>query len=1075
MTPAFRFAILAAALFCAGPAGALEFGSGPAPIAYEPGAPFALDAGAVIQIDGVYDGAGETRLYLIADDEWAPEEAQRCVTEFTIAPGAFSVSAPIAECLAGDGGALDVSDLKRLLLIGWDDENTRISRFGTSDAPNGSEPAAPDAAAAAGLDFGSGGAPISYEPGAPFSLSDDATVHIEGAYNGAGETRLYLVADDEWAPEDGQRCVVEFILAPGPFSVSAPLAGCVAEDGGAIDVADLKRLILFGWDDANTVIRRFGTGAAAPEAPNAETADARDRPEAAPRDFGGGRAPLARNFDRPVDLSAYDEIVIEGEITSDSGVPIVLRIDDGASSGYGSRYNLEIELPAGPFRLRAPLGGLRSPSGRLVNPRDIRLVHFWVFNDDAVINVTRFEARQAPRLPMGAVGYSFGHPDASVPPSFERIGPSDPRLSGEIVAVARPTPDPLVANGLRGVDTVRLADIAPGDYRVTVWSEDPGEWEWLPHPVRRVIRVNGVDLRREETTPQRWIAERYLAGLTREHGPDDDAYSAYGAWRGEARSADIAVGADGLLVELGGDGVEAHYISAILIEPAGQDAARQAVEETRAEWYREYWRLDPNWAAEAIADASTAARVTLARNGAYWLTDAEGGEIKAVHAVAAPGTGLRVTIEAMGSEYESDATARIVAPRLGETRLEGMLWTGQWRLERRKPEETLLSLADNTLLPTGAAPIFSDRPRRYEIWFETPADAAPGLYVGALEIETALGLVSAPIEIEILDVALPEAAEPAGFYLTEPPHLTWFAAEPLDRQRQAACDVRWMTRFDLLGTAPSIRPPRPGNSVATTLDLRLANDLGLTPPWLGYNPIRPLQFDYQPADGAALIAAVERELTAAGAAHPAWSVADELSNPGDSAHEVFWPWVDALRAAAPGITLAGHLNNPADRQYLSAFDVVVINEGFGLDPSFSRDLAARGLDVWYYNTWSPRVTAGYWLWATDASRYVQWHARMPTADPFDPIDGREGDVQALLPSAEICPDQPAVNRDFLRLAEGVVDQRWLLWLDQQTGPEAEALRLRLHERAENDGWAATRAGGDAEMIRIRAAIMSLAQ
>lgn len=946
--------------------------------------------------------------------------------------------------------------------------------------------AAPSPSAA--LNFGEGALPIAYEPGAFITLTPGERIVIEGVYDGERATQIILRVDDAWAPTDAGRFEIGFAVEPGPFAVDIGIDEIVGADGAPLDMSEITRVVLFGWDDAGTTITRFETiaGSPAPSPDAGDTAAAGEKtrrprpaperepaPEPAAYDFGVGRAPLEGEVSGALDLSSYDEILIEGVAETDGGLWIVLRIDDGESSGYGSRYNLELELTEGPFRLRAPLGGLKTPSGRLIDPSDIRLVHFWPFHDDdAVIEVTRFEARSAPRLPNGAIGYAFGHPEAALPAGFERIGPTDPRVFGEPYAVARPTPDPLVANGLRGVREVRLPDVPPGRYRVTVWAEDPGEWEHLPHPLRRVIIANGVDLRRDALGADQWIAQRYLRGLEREHTPADDAYTAYGAYRGEPSSAAVEVGADGLTIVLGGDSHAASYISAVLVEPAGSDAAEAAVEAARAEWYRQFWRLDPAWREDAAADAPGAATLRI-DGAAASLTGPDGAKITGLSVVTAPGAGARVTLSA-ASDVAFPATARIVAPSDGAETLDGMLWTGRWRLDRRRPEDTLLSLSDNTLLPTGAASIGPDYPRRYEMWFEPPADARPGVYTGAIEITTPAGVFTIPIDVVVLDVALPDAADPAGFYLVEAPHLTWFAGEPLRRQRQAACDVRLMTRFGLHGSAPAVRPPQPTNILATTLDLRLAQDLGLTPPWLAYNPVRPLQFDFAPEDGAALIGAVEAELRAAGAATPAWSVADELSNPGDTAHEVFRPWVEAIRAAAPGVLLAGHLNNPDDRQYLDAFDVAVVNEGFGLDADVLEDLADRGIDVWLYNTWEPRVTAGYWLWATDAERYVQWHARMPTADPFDPIDGREGDVMAILPMAEICAPQPALHRDFLRLAEGVVDQRWLLWLDAQDTDDAAALRARLRDWSE-DGWRAAVAAGDAEMARIRAAIIALAQ
>jgi len=120
--------------------------------------------------------------------------------------------------------------------------------------------------------------------------------------------------------------------------------------------------------------------------------------------------------------------------------------------------------------------------------------------------------------------------------------------------------------------------------------------------------------------------------------------------------------------------------------------------------------------------------------------------------------------------------------------------------------------------------------------------------------------------------------------------------------------------------------------------------------------------------------------------------------------------------------------------------VVIINSGFGIDRSTIKRVESSGRQDWLYNTGdSVRVSAGLWLWRTDASRYVQWHGRMPTADPFDPLDGREADFQMLYPTREVCPAQSDINADLLRMAEGVVDQRWLLWLAQRTDPASQNL------------------------------------
>lgn len=244
-------------------------------------------------------------------------------------------------------------------------------------------------------------------------------------------------------------------------------------------------------------------------------------------------------------------------------------------------------------------------------------------------------------------------------------------------------------------------------------------------------------------------------------------------------------------------------------------------------------------------------------------------------------------------------------------------------------------------------------------------------------------------------------------------------------------------------------------------------------PWLAYAPAKRLLAEQGIEKSAEAIARLEREMTAAGAKPPVWSVADEPSNP-DNHETRLRAWIEAIRAAAPTARLAGHLNTPADRRLLGLFDVALVNDGYGLEAASVAEAAASGREAWLYNTGHMRAAAGLWLWATAARRYVQWHARMPTADAFDPTDGREGDVQMLFPETAICPAVPAIHRDLLEMADGVVDQRWLLWLEAQKTAATEALLRRI--RTDSAGsWGKASGLGPAGLQGLRESIIELAR
>ena len=779
------------------------------------------------------------------------------------------------------------------------------------------------------------------------------------------------------------------------------------------------------------------------------------------RDLGAGSLPVQIVDSGQLTFEADDELHIEGAVKAANPVVVVLRIDDAQSTNYASRVNSERTLPPGPFRWTIAVKGLRTTDGRTLDYRQLKRMMVFLAAGEGSVTLNRFETAQALKLPAGTKGYALGAETAELPAGFERIAPGDPRVAGaNIVAVHRPAPDPLVASGLRGIERLTLP-CTNQQALVTIWTEDPGEWELLPHPLERRIRINGLAVVGERRTPDTWVQQRYLHGLGYEHGPQDDAWTAYGRLRGEVRSAEVTCGPEGVVIELAGSTAEALFLSAVLIEPAGSAPGLGQVEKLRADWYRSNWPV--------VTPARTQSPfelVTLRDNGA-----APAGVT--LQASAAPDSGAHLVVRVVSSVTIVNPNVALQQPSRENVKLTGMVWAGQMRLERQSAGDTVLTLGDNMLsnAPEGL-PLKAGQPRKYEIWIDVPAATPPGVYNGGLLVGEIGRESLVPIEIEVLAVKLPPARKPAGFYLDEAPHLTWFEGMAADRDRQAACDMAFLARLGLNGSAPPLATPEnvPGVFEA---DMKRAMEAGVAPGWLAYAPARRLLERHGVDGSAAIIGRVERDLRDAGITPPAWSVADEPSNP-DQAQQQLHDWIAAIRAHAPGARIAGHLNTPKDRALVGAFDTVLLNNGYGLDPATLADAQARGADVWLYNTDRPRVSAGLWLWITSASRYVQWHARMPTGDPFDPIDGREGDVQAFLPGRTVCPAVPSIDRAMLEMADGVNDQRWLSWLSDANTKSARLLRGKLLSQMPSS-WAAAAMLNTSGLDDIRKAIVDLAR
>jgi hypothetical protein len=330
-----------------------------------------------------------------------------------------------------------------------------------------------------------------------------------------------------------------------------------------------------------------------------------------------------------------------------------------------------------------------------------------------------------------------------------------------------------------------------------------------------------------------------------------------------------------------------------------------------------------------------------------------------------------------------------------------------------------------------------------------------------------------PIEIDVLKIKLPPLQKPVGFYLAHAAHLSWRGATRLDRERQAKCDLDLFAKLGLNGTAPPISVPLRDGLEIFTAETQAAKAAGVAPGWLLYDPLRGLREALGDERAARIGASAVADMKRLGLPLPVFTAADEPGNP-EQFTKGLQSWMRALRKASPDFKLAGHLNNPGDAALVGLFDVAIINSGFGLDFATIDGVASTGKSVWIYNTFEPRLTAGFWLSYSRAERYVQWHARMPTADPYDPLDGREVDVQVIYPNEATCAAMPDIHRDLLRLADGAVDQRWLLWLQARNEPEAKQLAQNMRRRL-GTTWSGAIRLTDKDIAAMRAEIVAFAR
>jgi hypothetical protein len=319
-------------------------------------------------------------------------------------------------------------------------------------------------------------------------------------------------------------------------------------------------------------------------------------------------------------------------------------------------------------------------------------------------------------------------------------------------------------------------------------------------------------------------------------------------------------------------------------------------------------------------------------------------------------------------------------------------------------------------------------PREITALVSIPAGTPPG----ERRLRLQAGGAMAEARLVILPLQRPAPAQRVGVFLDVAPHLA-----PARAAEQSVCDLETLRGLGLDLIAPPLATPP--DHAALLADLRAAT-ARFAAPIIAYAPLRRLEMHLGPRDAAAALVAAERAIAAAGLPQPVWVVADEPSGAGMA--DRVRALVVALREAGSEARLAGHLNDPSDAALLPLLHLATVNQRYGADAGDIARMRAAGVRPFLYNMPRLRLAAGFYLWRSGAEGLLQWHARMPTADAFDPTDGREGDVQFLWPTPGVCTP-PDLDADLLELVAGQEDLRWLAWLETAPGEEAAALRRRL--------------------------------
>ncbi|WP_420867013.1 hypothetical protein [Aeromonas sobria] len=760
----------------------------------------------------------------------------------------------------------------------------------------------------------------------------------------------------------------------------------------------------------------------------------------------------------PWPVGSDDELVIEGHNPDTQPQTLILRVDDKASVNYRSRVNQERMVAPGPFTLRFALSDWRTSQPRPLALDEITKIYLFMADDAPPLTIKRWFWEPGLTLPEGTIALDLGAASAPRFTGFEALSPGDPRLLGHPTPVLRPSGDALVRDGLRNLDGVRL-EVAKGRYQLTLWLDDPGEWEYLPHPFERSVLVNGEPIWAEQWQPQTWLTQRYLAGQSREALPNPDPWQLFGARQGGPVHVTLNHPGGPLTITLVGHTPDAKYLAGLLLAPYPAPASQAAtpsgdkghamhsdtpargladatdrVLTKQRQLFLEKWTLAPYPQLTPAKQLS----LTPIRDAAATLSVIPAAPEQALKLAAQPQLATRggqLLLEfAIHAASDDPAPLLVIQPpEQAGSRLTLTPYYGQWHLVRPQASGTLLAPSDQELVEGVAGlTLRAGVPRRLVLQVTIPRDAPAGRYQGNIQLLSQQQLVQLPLTIEVLPLTLPAASKPVGIYVEAPPYLNWLSPNPEALQQQIAtasrCDLQRLAKLGINGLSPAL----PQDEAGMRDIMGEAAGLGFVPPLLAYTPLK--RWGGDPASQLEQWQSRQQALTASGLPPLAWSLFDE---PDLATLPAITTLAREMKRRDPAVIRAGHFNHPAQVALLEEVEIALINAGFGADKADVERVRQHKVTPWFYNLGTPRA-AGFYLWQSGAEGYLQWHGRMPTALPYDPTDGRESDFMLLGPQA--C-EAHRLSHDLLLLQQAIEDLRWLAWLEQEARYQVEAALL----------------------------------
>ena len=690
-----------------------------------------------------------------------------------------------------------------------------------------------------------------------------------------------------------------------------------------------------------------------------------------------------------------------------------------------------------------------------------QMIIFNTGSSDA-LSITEASISPPPSRPGQVLALDFGKDNSPVFPGFERVQIGDKRLKGNFLARFRPSGDPLIQDGIEGVSSFSMP-WENGQWKLSLWLQEQGEWEYLPYFLQRKVTAENQVVIDEKRTDSAWIQDIYLAGARKEALIDGDLWELTGKRRSAPVSKVITIADNKLDIKWYGNR-SARFIAAMTLEPVNSRFAEE-IEKIRKERFLQQW---------PVKKTATARKNTLQLSDSSLQPARKTGDSNLYS--AAKGTLLNLSFTINSPENDNSPIIAATSPRHESgKKLHIKTRYGHWRYERPQPNATSLVIDDSFLRSDlFNMTLSSSLPRTVYLQVEIPGEAEPGIYTGSLQLFSKGALRVVDYAIEVLPLKLPEIVQSVGLYLEPAPYYQWFEGFRKRTPAATACDLSLLASMGFTTVAPAFATPANADSrkqfINQLQQLRLFGFEGDT---LAYAPLKRLLVAQSHNEAMKSLIALKTAVKSSLLQLPYWSVYDE---PRPDQFSAIRSTANALHAQSLDMQTAGHLNNPAQHDLVPFSDLLIMNHGYGVSQETVSNLQ-DDRQVWLYNMPDPRLAAGFYLWKSGADGYLQWHGRMPTADPFDPTDGREDDVIYLYPWQDNCPNTMNIHKRLLSLHEATLDLRWLQWLEEtaENNTEARELAEKFYQAIPGDWQEADDNLSDRQLILMRKTLIEFAR